>query len=285
MFQPQVKNSKAKAAPAHARPYGTLAAIREFLDGFSLPSGSFDPRGSWKQSYAILLSSKGIGTVGYLEIEREASGGQRYLERGVDEQWRFYLWSYYRHVEMVDAEVGRVLDALEDSGERENTVIILTSDHGEGRGRHHMVGKNYLYDEASRVPFLISWPGRLPAGKQDTTHLVSGIDIMPTICDYAGVKAPAEMTGRSVRPLIEGKQIPWREFVAAEVAGNGRMIRTPSHKYIAYADDPVEQLFDMRTDTGETKNLAPDSRHAPVLEAHRGLLKEWTGHLKLAPRA
>jgi choline-sulfatase len=197
-----------------------------------------------------------------------------------DQQWRFYLWSYYRHVEMVDAEVGRVLDALDASGERENTAVILTADHGEGRGRHHMVLKNYLYDEAAKVPFLVSWPGHVPAGKQDTAHLVSGIDITPTICDYAGIKAPSPMTGRSVRPLIEGKRTEWREFVAAEVAGNGRMIRTPGHKYIAYKDDPVEQIFDMMSDSGETRNLAPNG--GSTLEDHRKLLKDWTAHLKLA---
>lgn len=73
-----------------------------------------------------------------------------------EQQWRFYLWSYYRHVEMVDAEIGRLLDALEDSGYEDNTLIILTSDHGEGMGHHQMCLKNYLYDEASKVPFLIS---------------------------------------------------------------------------------------------------------------------------------
>jgi choline-sulfatase len=200
-----------------------------------------------------------------------------------DEQWRFYLWSYYRHVEMVDAEVGRVLDALEDFGERDNTVVILTTDHGEGGARHHKVLKNYLYDEAATVPFIISCPGRVPAGKQDTKHLISGLDIMPTLCDYAGIKAPPDMRGRSMRPLIDGKNTEWREFVAAEVVQSGRMIRTPEYKYVAYEGDPVEQLFDMRNDPGETKNLAADSARASVLADHRRLLKDWQGHLKPAP--
>jgi arylsulfatase A-like enzyme len=84
---------------------------------------------------------------------------------------------------MVDAEIGRVLQALDDSGETDNTVIIFTSDHGEGRGRHQMVLKNYLYEEAEKVPLIVSSPGRVLEGKQDSTHLVSGLDIMPTICD------------------------------------------------------------------------------------------------------
>jgi arylsulfatase A-like enzyme len=197
-------------------------------------------------------------------------------------QWRHYLWAYYRHVEMVDAEIGRVLDALEAAGQHRNTVVIMTADHGEGRGRHHLVLKNYLYDEAARVPLIVNYPGRIPAGKQDNAHLVSGTDITPTICDYAGIKPPADVVGRSLRSALEGKAGEWREFVAAEVAGGGRMIRTSGHKYVAYPNDPVEQLFDMEADAGETKNLAADSSSA--LEAHRKLLKDWEARLKLPPR-
>jgi choline-sulfatase len=194
------------------------------------------------------------------------------------------LWSYYRHVEMVDAEIGRVLTALDAGGERDNTIVVMTSDHGEGRGRHQMVLKNYLYDEAARVPLVVSWPGHIASGKRNETHLVSGTDIMPTLCDYAGVKTPPRVVGRTLRPLLEGKRTEWRELVAAEVAGGGRMIRTAGHKYIAYADDPVEQLFDMRGDAGEMRNLAPDSAHASALESHRKLLKDWTAHLDPAPQ-
>ena len=185
---------------------------------------------------------------------------------------------------MADAEIGRVLAALDASGERDNTIVIMTSDHGEGRGRHHMVLKNYLYDEASRVPLVVSWPGRIGAGRQDKAHLVSGTDIVPTLCDYAGVKTPAGVVGRTLRPLLEGKRTEWRELVVAEVAGGGRMIRTAGHKYVAYPDDPVEQLFDMQGDAGETKNLAPESAHASALESHRKLLKDWTARLEVAPQ-
>jgi len=200
-----------------------------------------------------------------------------------EEQWRYYLWAYYRHVEMADAEIGRILDALEDSGEAENTVIVFTSDHGEGRACHHMIGKNYAYDEAVKVPLLVSYPGRIPEKKQDLAHLVSGIDITPTICDFLGIKTPPDVTGRSLRPLLEGKTTEWREFVAAEVKIIGRMIRTPTYKYVTYKGDPVEQLFDMQADPGETKNLAGDGKHDSVLEDHRKLLKEWESHLKVAP--
>jgi arylsulfatase A-like enzyme len=199
------------------------------------------------------------------------------------EQWRYYVWSYYRLVEMVDAEIGRVLQALEDTGQAENTVIILTADHGEGRGRHQMVLKNYLYDEAAKVPLLVSCPGRMPEDRRDRAHLVSGLDVLPTVCDYAGVEVPEHVRGRSLRPLLEGDNVTWREFVPSEVQQTGRMIRTPGHKYVTYEGDPVEQLFDMESDPGETKNLAADATHADALEAHRKLLRDWEASLDKAP--
>jgi choline-sulfatase len=199
-----------------------------------------------------------------------------------EQQWRYYIWSYYRHVEMVDAEIGRVLQELDDSGQTENTVIIFTSDHGEGLGHHHMVVKNYLYEEAEKVPLILSCPGRILEGVQDRTHLVSGLDIVPTICDYAEVRQPQRMLGRSLRPLLEGKSAEWHELVAAEVQKTGRMIRTQDYKYITYYGDPVEQLFDMENDPGETKNLAAESEYAAILEDHRKLLKEWEAQLDVA---
>jgi len=200
-----------------------------------------------------------------------------------DEQWRYYIWSYHRMVEEVDAEIGRVLGALEDSGQADNTIVVFTADHGEGRGRHKMVVKNYLYEEAEKVPLVVSCPKRMKRNARDETHLVSGLDVMPTMCDYAGIRPPQQMRGKSLRPLLEGNTTEWHDFVAAEVAVTGRMIRTAGYKYITYQGDPVEQLFDMKHDPWETRNLASDSRHAAALAEHRKLLKDWSARLDVAP--
>ena len=200
-----------------------------------------------------------------------------------EEQWRYYVWSYYRMVEEVDAEIGRVLDALDLAAYTDDTIVVFTADHGEGRGRHQMVVKNYLYEEAEKVPLIVSNPGRMQAGVRDETHLVSGLDVLPTVCDYCGVKPPDVVRGKSLRPILEGKQTQWHEFVPAEVTVTGRMIRTPDYKYIMYQGDPVEQLFDMKHDPWETRNLAPESAHADVLASHRKLLNEWEAKLDVAP--
>ncbi|MBN2309039.1 MAG: sulfatase-like hydrolase/transferase [Candidatus Hydrogenedentes bacterium] len=208
---------------------------------------------------------------------------ERIYEGFSDLQWRYYLYIYYRQIEMADAEIGRILDALDDTGLADNTVVIFTADHGDGRGRHMHVSKWYPYEEAVKVPLVVSCPGRLAEGVRDDTHLVSGLDIMSTVCDLAGVAPPEHLRGRSLRPLLEGLPAEWREFVCAEIQIVGRMLRTERYKYVIYEDDPVEQLFDMKADPWETKNLYDDAACADVLADHRRLLAEWQARLRPVP--
>lgn len=200
------------------------------------------------------------------------------------EHWRWYLWNYDRMVEMADAEVGRVLDALDDAGLTDDTLVILTSDHGDGLARHGLTSKMFLYDEAARVPFIAACPGRVQAGTRDTRHLVSGLDVAPTLCDFAGIEGLPKARGLSLRPLLEGRaDAPWREFLVAETFRTGRMIRTPEYKYIAYQNDAVTQLFDMRSDPGELKNLAPDAAQADTARDLARRLAAWENTLDVYP--
>ncbi len=209
--------------------------------------------------------------------------GRSHTKHWDEATWRYYLWAYYRHVEMVDAAVGHVLDSLENSRYAKDTLVIFASDHGEAQARHGKVLKDFLYDEVMRVPLMYSWPGHLPEGVQDNPHLVSGLDLAPTICDFAGVEAMPKARGRSVRPLLENRRVEWRYFIAAESYVNGRMIRTPRYKYIMYKGDPVEQLFDIEADPWEMRNLACESASAAMLQEHRRLLAEWETQLEPAP--
>ena len=135
-------------------------------------------------------------------------------------QWRYYRWSYYRHVEMVDAEIGRILQSLEDTDHLNDTVVIFTSDHGEGMGHHQTVRKSSLYEEALAVPFIISWPGHLPQNQTNTSHLITGMDIFPTVCDFAGIPLPEIMRGRSLRPLLTKPDPAWDDAVVCESNSN-----------------------------------------------------------------
>ena len=130
---------------------------------------------------------------------------QRFDKFKNDQQWQYYAYIYYRQVEMLDADVGRILDALEASGNADNTLIIFTSDHGEELGEHGNVGKWFPYNGSLKVPLICSLPGRID-GCLDEKHLVSGIDILPTICDYADIDVPEHAVGMSVRPLLKSKK-------------------------------------------------------------------------------
>jgi len=196
-----------------------------------------------------------------------------------DDQWRYYRYIYFRQVEMLDHDVGRILDALEQTGKTRDTLVIFTSDHGEGGGRHAHVQKWYPYEEGVKVPLVVSYPGKVQEDVLDKEHLVSGLDIVPTICDYAGVDAPTDMRGFSLRPLLEGRPIEWRDFVATEHHITGRMLRTSQFKYVRYDGDPVEQLFDMQADPWEMTNLYKDPAYASVLAEHRARLDRWTATL------
>ncbi|MBN1422764.1 MAG: sulfatase-like hydrolase/transferase [Planctomycetes bacterium] len=203
-------------------------------------------------------------------------------------QWRAYLRAYYRFTEDVDRAIGRVLAALREAGLEDDTLVVFTSDHGEGTAGHRWIVKLCLYEGPATVPLIVAWKGVTPPAVADRTHVVSSIDILPTLCAYAGIEPPAGILGRSLRPIIEDPKASHHPFVVTEVAPDtkdpsfqGRMVRTPRHKYMAYArgKDP-EQLFDLGGDPGETRNLARDPGAARILNEHRDLLAVWCERTK-----
>jgi len=200
-----------------------------------------------------------------------------------DLRWRYYLYCYYRMVEMLDADVGRLLDALEQTGLTDDTVIVFTADHGEGAGRHSNVQKWHPYDESMKVPMLCACPSRMQQGLIDREHLVSGLDVMSTLCDYAGIEPPPNVRGLSLRPLLEGKPPVWRDHLVCDWKAAGKIVRTPEYKLVTYADEPKMQLFDMRQDPWEMTNLADDARFAATIQEHRRLLEAWNARLEPAP--
>ncbi len=133
------------------------------------------------------------------------------------------------------------------------------------------------------VPLLVSWPRSIPQGKVDADHLVSQIDIVPTLCDYAGIETTGIFTGESLRPIMEQQEAAWRNFLVVELADykpdrsrKGRMLRTKQYKYCVYTQGAAnEQLFDLKNDPGENQNLAFDPAFKSVKETHRQYLETW----------
>ena len=208
----------------------------------------------------------------------EARPFRAYVRRNwTESQWRLHRWAYCRLTEMVDTEIGTVLDALRDASLEESTLVVFTSDHGDMDSAHRLEHKSVLYEEAVRVPFVMSYKRVIPRGKVHDGHLVSnGLDLLPTLCDYAGIRAPGGLHGESLRVLAEGGTPDnWRDFVVCE-SQNGRSLRTDRYKYVLYdSGEGREQLIDVKNDPGEMNNLAGRADYENVLNKHRKLLRRW----------
>lgn len=206
------------------------------------------------------------------------------------EDWRQYRWAYNRLVEMVDSHIGDLLESLEANGHGGDTVIIFTSDHGDGYGAHRWHQKSVLYEESCRVPFIVSWPGKARKNEVDDRLVSVGIDLMATVSDVVKVAMPeGPYYGKSALPFVfdvDSLELTHPYVVTeAEVRVpradtiEGRSVRSPNFKYhIWNHGESREQLFDMVNDSGETRNLAADSKYKVQLEAHRRHLQQWLSY-------
>jgi arylsulfatase A-like enzyme len=187
---------------------------------------------------------------------------------------REYAAIYHGMVKYIDDQVGRILDRLNELGLAENTLVIFTSDHGDMAGAHGCIGKSIhsFFDDLVRIPLAMRLPGRIPAGTV-VDKPVSQIDFMPTIVDYLGFDVPENIHGRSMRPLIEGKDVEWRDYAFCQRAMRARMLRTARYKYSFSPKPAMCALYDLQQDPHEDVNLAADPAHAETVRAmHRRLL-------------
>lgn len=199
------------------------------------------------------------------------------------DDFALYSYCYYRMVEMVDAEVGRVYRALEDSGHTDDTLFIFASDHGEMKGAHNRILKGLLFDDALRIPLVCRLPGSGKANARDNIHATTNVDVTATILDYAGLPMlPGMHVARSLRPLLEGRPTQWREYVVAETLHGGaqRCVRTARHKTIFNFKRQSIQLYDMLEDPWEKHDLSEDSRFRSVIDQHRVFLADYTRRIE-----
>lgn len=181
---------------------------------------------------------------------------------------------YFRCISAADDNVGRLLQALDELGLADDTVVVFTSDNGYYQGEHGLGDKRSVYDESLRIPLVVRYP-RLIAKGTTRDELVLNIDVAPTFLDLAGVAASREMQGRSWKPLLAGRGTDWRHSFLAEYFLEGTYpttptiaaLRTDTAKLITYpGHDEWTELFDLAQDPYETRNLAADPRHREMLE-------------------
>ena len=200
---------------------------------------------------------------------------------------RYVKAAYYAMIEHVDAEFGRLLDALEESGEMANTIIIFTSDHGELLGDHGLILKGCrFYEGLTHVPLIVAWPDGFASGLASTA-LVELVDLAPTLLEACGLPVPGAIQGLSLVPIASGRQRADRhkDFVVSEyndaISGqppsHGTMVFDGRFKSCVYDALDRAEIYDLEADPQETDDLfdtmAPDRRARILLDHHRRFLK------------
>lgn len=207
------------------------------------------------------------------------------------EDWRMYRNAYYRLVEKVDQEIGKIIDAIDKNNLWENTVVIFSSDHGDGIGAHHWNQKSALYEEVVNIPLIVTLPGKKNAGKVLPQLISNGVDFFATVCDWAGAKTPKGAAGKSFRKIAEeaNPQSPHQDYVITETRFDGSktrgwMVRTARYKYVLYDKGRHrEQFFDMQNDRGEMRNLMLENAYNKEVQRHRDILANWMDTYKIRP--
>jgi arylsulfatase A-like enzyme len=180
----------------------------------------------------------------------------------------------------MDAQVGRVLDALEKLGLADNTIVVMTSDHGYHMYTHGLWQKMTLFENSAHVPLVIAAPGAKGNGKS-TAAIAELVDLYPTLADLCELKTPAYLDGTSQKPVLEDplksvKETAYTQLLRGE--NPAYSIRTPRWRYTAWnLGRGGEQLFDMQADPEETKNLIADETHAAAVEELRTKVRKYAG--------
>ncbi|PHS02943.1 MAG: hypothetical protein COA78_19850 [Blastopirellula sp.] len=193
-----------------------------------------------------------------------------------------YMRIYYAMTAHLDWNIGRILKALDETGEADNTIVIFTSDHGEQFGHNSRVYKMTFYDQSARVPILIRWPKHIAAGSKNDMCM-SAVDLMPTLLGLVGSKVPAAVEGMNLSNPLQDKPGPVPEFALLQGMGHTflwidgiewRAIRNKQYTYARYKSDGKELLFDNLNDPQQAHDLAAVPKHLATLEALRGKMAD-----------
>lgn len=207
---------------------------------------------------------------------------RKWWRKNIEPNLNEYQQIYYAMTANLDWNVGRLLDAIDKQGLRDDTIIVFTSDHGEMFGAHGRVQKNIFYEEAARIPFLIRWPGNIPPGLTADVCLNTP-DIMPTLLSLMEQPIPKSVEGMDFSHAALGLSGPEPE--AAFMQGMGasvdwddgfewRALRDKRYTYALMRADGTEYLYDHRFDSYQIRNLKDSEEHRDTLEHFRNLIKE-----------
>ena len=179
---------------------------------------------------------------------------------------------YYAIITHADAQIGRILKALDESGKADDTIIIFSADHGLAVGQHGLMGKQNQYNHSVRLPMVFAGPGIEKGRKIDA--MVYLHSLFPTTCELAGVPVPRQVESGSLVGLLKGRQADIHDAIYGGYKSLQRMVRTKDYKLIIYPAAGKTQLFDIRNDPWELKNLAGNAKYAPRIAELKQRLKQ-----------
>jgi arylsulfatase A-like enzyme len=277
-------------------PHVPLSAPQRFKDLYRDTVITLDP--NWRE-YPLMESvfnQAAAGQIvfrdGPLPIYPNAPAGQTSGPPRTAANMQEVIKAYYADVSCLDEQIGRLVEQLKAAGLYENTIIVYLSDNGYHLGNHGLGNKITMHEESVRVPMFIHSP-LLPVKRARSDALVSSLDVYPTLLDFAGVGAPPQLMGKSLRPILASPSAAVRDYVVSECVGpperrvgtGHRMVRTDRFKYILSSSDE-EAFFDLRADPFELDNVIRDPARAEEISRHRRMLREWmsaVGEQRLPP--
>ncbi len=240
-----------------------------------------DPRMAPKQ-YADMYDPAAIPTPANFMPEHPFDNGEMKIRDEKLAPWprtpeivREHIAAYYAMITHLDAQMSRVLDALDNSGCADNTIVIFSGDNGLAVGQHGLLGKQNLYEHSLRVPLVISGPGIPEGERRDALCYLH--DLFPTVCKLTGIPVPRSVESESLVPLISGKKQKLRQSIFGAYKDIQRMVRDDRYKLIEYCVEGTKtvQLFDVSDDPWEVNNLADNPEHANDVARLRKELAEW----------
>jgi arylsulfatase A-like enzyme len=260
----------------HKAPHGPWQPDAKDEAAFTLRE--FTPPPSFNDDYATRSAAARTARMRIADMTKQQLKVEPPTGLSPDEAalWKFqrYLRDYLACVASIDRNLGRVLDYLDRHGLRESTFIIYTSDQGFFLGEHGWYDKRFMYEESLRMPFVARWPGVIKPGTRSERFALN-VDFAPTFLEAAGLKAPADVQGRSLVPLLRGATPrDWRTTMYYRFYHTGHNqvqphwgVRTDRHKLIYFNRLDQWELFDLQLDPGEMNNVYADSSYAATVAA------------------
>jgi len=199
-------------------------------------------------------------------------------------RWKYqrYAKNYLRSVRGVDESVGSLMRTLDEMGIADNTIVVYSSDQGFYVGDHGWFDKRWMYEESLLMPLIIKWPGVTRPGSRDDRHLVQNLDYAETFLEAAGVEIPGDMQGRSLAPLLKGKEPKdWRdsiyyhyyEYPSVHQVPRHNGIRTERYKLIQFYEFGEWEFYDLKEDPDELRNLYNDEKYAAQISEVKNQLE------------